>query len=68
MTSAGSTVLVVAVYVLTNLAYYAAAVGGAIVASTLTTCVVFLPVLYVTWEGRREGAGATARLVAASAE
>jgi multidrug efflux pump subunit AcrB len=41
-----------------------AIMGGLLVATLLT--LVFLPVLYVTWEGRREGAGATARPVAAS--
>jgi hypothetical protein len=35
--------------------------------ATLLT-LVFLPVIYVTWEGRREGSGPTARPVAASAE
>ena len=32
-----------------------AIMGGLLVASLLT--LVFLPTLYVTWEGRREGAG-----------
>jgi multidrug efflux pump subunit AcrB len=43
-----------------------AIMGGLLVATLLT--LVFLPVMYVTWEGRRERAGATARPVAASAE
>jgi multidrug efflux pump subunit AcrB len=41
-----------------------AIMGGLLVATLLT--LVFLPVLYVSWEGRREGAGATARPVTAS--
>ena len=43
-----------------------AIMGGLLVATLLT--LVFLPVIYVTWEGRREGAGPTARPVAASAD
>jgi multidrug efflux pump subunit AcrB len=43
-----------------------AIMGGLLVATLLT--LVFLPVLYVTWEGRREVAGPTARAVAASPE
>jgi multidrug efflux pump subunit AcrB len=43
-----------------------AIMGGLLVATLLT--LVFLPVLYVTWEGRRDGAGPTARPVAASPE
>jgi multidrug efflux pump subunit AcrB len=43
-----------------------AIMGGLLVATLLT--LVFLPVLYVTWEGRREGTGPTARPVAASPE
>jgi len=45
-----------------------AIMGGLLVATLLT--LVFLPVLYVTWEGRRDGSAPTApaRPVAASAE
>jgi multidrug efflux pump subunit AcrB len=43
-----------------------AIMGGLLVATLLT--LVFLPVLYVTWEGRRDGAGPTARPVPASPE